>query len=181
MIDGDYGGVDEFGESVEVEFEKPRRGVQLGRFQIDYSKVLVVAVVLAVAILTAMIARNTSSKRKQELAKSVVQCLYDFGTKEQLEAQQRLLKGKVTDTVYNQLTYDNEQRRLNTYLKFNEDSSTVKFLKVTDDCIFYSLECASIEPSRHFVFHYSVNSAGKISKVYEAELIDFIAGGKQWD
>ena len=144
-------------------------------------KVVGVGVVLAVVGLTLVLIRNTSSQKKQELAKRVVECLYDFGTQEQVREKQRELRGLVSEEVYNQLTYDKEQRRLNTYLKFNNDSSTVEFLEVTDDYVVYRLKCASIENGRHFLFQYKVDPSGKLSEVYEAELIDFIAGGSKWD
>lgn len=145
-------------------------------------RVVTLGVACCIVLASVAFVRNGVSKKKQQVAEKVVKCLYDFGSTEQLEANQRELRSLVTKPVYNQLTYDSEERRLNTYLKFNSDSSTVNVLRVTDSCIFYELDCASIESGRHFVFNYKVNGQGKICNVYEAELIDFIAGeAGQWD
>ena len=116
-------------------------------------------------------------RERQDIAKRVVQCLYEFGTLEQLEAQQLELRSLVDGYVYNQLTYDSEERRLNTYLKFSGSASAVNFIEVTDDYVVYSVDCAAIMDGRKFLFQYHLNSVGRIDKVYEAELIDFIAGG----
>lgn len=118
-----------------------------------------------------------ADEERQKIAKRVVQCLYDFGTLEQLEAQQLELRGLVNEYVYNQLTYDNEERRLNTYLKFSGSTSTVNFIEVTDDHVIYSIDCPAIMDGRKFLFQYHLNSLGKVDEVYEAELIDFIVGG----
>lgn len=145
-------------------------------------RIVALSVACCIALTSLVFVKTNVSKKKQEIAEKVVRCLYDFGSTEQLEANQRELHGLVTESVYNQLTYDSEERRLNTYLKFNSDSSTVSVLRATDSCIFYELDCASIESDRHFVFNYKVNDQGKICNVYEAELIDFIAGeAGQWD
>lgn len=145
-------------------------------------RAVIVIVVICTAAIGLFFTKNSVSRKKQSTAESVVKCLYDFGSTEQLEANQRTLRNLVTDSVYNQLTYDSEQRRLNTYLKFNDDASTVEILRITDSCVFYKIKCASIDSSRHFVFNYKVNEHGKICNVYEAELIDFIAGeAGQWD
>lgn len=118
---------------------------------------------------------------RQQTAVEVLKALYDFGTEEQLEAQQLTLRSRVTDEVFNQVSVDNEERRLNTYLKFYGEASTVNILKITDDYIIYGLDCIMIDSKRRFLFVYDTNLEGKINKVYEAELIGFMAGEKQWD
>ncbi len=125
--------------------------------------------------------QSHTSHVKRELAEEVVRALYDFGSTEQLEAQQLTLKSRLTEEVFNQLTVDNEERRLNTYLKFYGEASSVNILKITDDYIIYGLDCIMIDSKRRFLFVYDVNIEGKINKVYEAELIGFMAGEKQWD
>ena len=131
---------------------------------------------LLVIVVSRLVSLHVDRER-QDIAKRVVQCLYEFGTLEQLEAQQLELRSLVDGYVYNQLTYDSEERRLNTYLKFSGSASAVNFIEVTDDYVVYSVDCAAIMDGRKFLFQYHLNSVGRIDKVYEAELIDFIAGG----
>lgn len=142
---------------------------------------LILVVVVAVLFDFFYISLHSSSTNvKEEAGKEVVKLLYDFADMEQLEGQQLQLKSKVTEDVFNQLTVDNEERRLNTYLKFNQEVSTVEFLITTDKYIVYRLDCIALETSRVFLFTYHVNSLGKIDRVYEAELIGFVAGKEQW-
>lgn len=144
-----------------------------------YSQRVAVAAILwlALAVLVSVFLSHSADKERQRIAMRTVQCLYDFGNLEQLEAQQLELSTLVDEYVYNQLVYDNEERRLNTYLKFAGSTSAVNFIEVTDDHVIYSIDCAALMDGRKFLFQYHLNSFGKIDKVYEAELIDFIVGG----
>lgn len=143
---------------------------------------LIVVVAVAVCFDFFYVSLHSNSKGvKEKVGKEVVKLLYDFASMEQLEGQQLQLKSKVTEDVFNQLTVDNEERRLNTYLKFSGEVSTVEFLIVTDRYLVYRLDCVALESSRVFLFAYNVNSLGKIDRVYEAELIGFVAGKEQWN
>lgn len=113
---------------------------------------------------------------KSELGKNVVKMLYEFRSVDSLEFQMSALKNVTTEDVYNQLTVDNEERLLNTYLKFNEEASKVVVEKATDSYVIYSLDCKTIDSTRKFIFMFSVNDDGKICWVRECELIDFIVG-----
>lgn len=117
---------------------------------------------------------------KSQLAVDTIKALYEFGDEDQLEANQSLLKHYVTEDVYNQLTYDNDQRRLNTYLKFSQEATTVNIEKATDSFVIYSVNNETIDADRNFIFVYRTNSAGKICFVREAELLDFIEGEEEW-
>ena len=139
----------------------------------------VIGIFAILFLLASFCITHGASKTKQDVARTVVGLLYDFGTDEQLEAQQLLLKRYLTEDVFNQLTVDNEERRLNTYLKFYGEASTVKFLKVTDDYIVYWIDSAAIDESRRFIFRYRLNSLGMICEVQEAEMINFIDYGNK--
>ena len=120
---------------------------------------LIVVVVVAVCFDFFYVSLHSNSKGvKEKVGKEVVKLLYDFASMEQLEGQQLQLKSKVTEDVFNQLTVDNDDRYL-----------------------VYRLDCVALESSRVFLFAYNVNSLGKIDRVYEAELIGFVAGKEQWD
>ncbi len=142
-----------------------------------------VKLVIGVVLLFVLFSLGLSFKgdeAKKNLGEEVVLLLYDFADLEQLEGQQYKLKSRLTEDVYNQLTVDNEERRLNTYLKFRESTSTVEILKSNERFVIYRLHCDTIQSSRVFLFSFEVNSFGKISYVYEAEMIGFIAGERQW-
>lgn len=109
-----------------------------------------------------------------QLGVQAVKYLYDFGTAEQLDYQMTGLKEITTDAVFNQLTIDNEERTLNTYLKFKNEPVSVDVLKSTSNYVIYSLTTTNISHDRLFVFFFEVNNEGLISSVREVEAIDFI-------
>ena len=85
------------------------------------------------------------------------------------------LKEITTDAVFNQLTIDNEERTLNTYLKFKNKPVTVEVEEITNDYVLYRLKTEEISADRLFCFYYSVNKDGKLDKVREVEAIDFVS------
>lgn len=111
----------------------------------------------------------------KELGTAAVVTLYDFGTVEQLDAQMATLKQITTDEVFQQLTIDNEERTLNTYLKFKGEACTVIILESTENYIIYSLQTPYVESNRKFIFRFTVNGQHKIDWVRESELIDFMS------
>ena len=115
------------------------------------------------------------NRNVQEIGKQAVMCLYDFATVEQLDYQMQALKEITTDAVFNQLTIDNEERTLNTYLKFKNKPVTVEVEEITNDYVLYRLKTEEISADRLFCFYYSVNKDGKIDKVREVEAIDFVS------
>lgn len=109
-----------------------------------------------------------------DIGVQAVNCLYDFGTVEQLDFQMQGLKEITTDAVFNQLTIDNEERTLNTYLKFKNKPVTVEIVSATSDYVLYRLKTEEISADRLFCFYFHVNKSGKIDTVREVEAIDFI-------
>lgn len=142
------------------------------RFAI-YSLVVVGAILF-------VIARGMRDSMAEKAAKDVINDLYSFDSVDSMEINESDLRGRVTTQVFNQLTVDNDERRMNTYLKFRAESSKVKFIKVTDQYVVYSLDCAYIDSSRKFIFIYSIDRSGLISSVYEAELNPFLVGEYEW-
>lgn len=136
------------------------------------------AVVSATAVfLFLLMYRNTVlEKQAAELGETAVKLLYDFGTAEQLDYQMIGLKEITTDAVFNQLTIDNEERTLNTYLKFKNKPVTVNVIKSTSDYVMYSLNTEYISGSRIFVFFFEIDPIeNKIKSVREVEAIDFLS------
>ena len=109
-----------------------------------------------------------------EIGECAVKLLYDFGSPEQLDYQMYDLQQLTTDAVFRQLTIDNEERTLNTYLKFKSEPVTVHVIKSTSTYVLYSLETENVDSSRIFLFLFSVGANGKIEYVREVEGIDFL-------
>lgn len=138
-------------------------------------RILVVAVIAA-SVLIGLIAysRHLTDKKIAELGENAVKLLYDYGTVEQLDFQMSGLKEITTEEVFNQLTIDNEERTLNTYLKFKQDAVTVNVIRSTDKYVMYHLQTNNVSANRIFVFFFTVNDKGLIDWVQEVEAVDFI-------
>ena len=139
----------------EVNFSKGRG--------IVYSIALAMAVCLLTGLAITFNVKRIEAKRTS-IAIEAVQDLYQFSK----------VKDFTTQSVYNQLTVDNEERTLNTYLKFKGAPTTVNVVKATSSYILYTLTNENIDKDRVFIFMYDFNSKGQISKVRESECLDFL-------
>lgn len=101
--------------------------------------------------------------------------LYNFSNLEELDRNMEKLRKITTEEVYEQLTIDNTNRALSTYLKFKGKPSYVTIDDQTNSYVSYHLKTAEVASSRKFIFMYNVNSSGLIDKVREVEAIDFIS------
>ena len=117
--------------------------------------------------------KRIEAKRTQT-AIEVVQDLYQFSKVEDLDKNMLKIRNLTTQSVYNQLTVDNEERTLNTYLKFKGDATSVNVVKATSSYILYTLTNKNIDKDRVFIFMYDCNSKGKLSNVRESECLDFL-------
>lgn len=137
---------------------------------------VVLIVVLSIGIPVSIYTRvqHVAQERVTELGERAVKLMYDFGTVEQLDYQMNDLKAITTDAVFNQLTIDNEERTLNTYLKFKNETVTVDIVRSTNNYVMYHLITTNISAERLFVFFFEVDDSGKICYVREVEAIDFV-------
>ena len=131
--------------------------------------VVSIAFVFSIVLLT-----GQGLSKNAKLGERAVQDLYQFRDVNTLDANMSDLKSIVTEGVFEQLTIDNIDRSLNTYLKFKNEPSSVEILESNDRYILYSLKTKNIDESRVFIFMYEVDSLGKICKVREAECLDFV-------
>lgn len=111
---------------------------------------------------------------KEDLGVELVNAMYNFESPYELDAQMLIVKQITTDSVFNDLTIDNEQRTLTTYLKFKDCSSKVHIIDSTDRYIRYWLESDVIEADREFVLFFNVDNHGLIDEVEEAECVKFL-------
>lgn len=120
--------------------------------------------------------RSNQVHKKIEVGKQAVLAMYNYSDSSQLDLQMKLLKRITTEEVFNQLTFDNTEKSLRTYLSFRESAVSVVFLKCTDTYILYSLNADTIVSSREFIFLYDVSHEGTISYAKEADVNDFTNG-----
>lgn len=140
---------------------------------IVYSIALAMAVCLLTGLAITFNVKRIEAKRTS-IAIEAVQDLYQFSKVEDLDKNMAKLKDFTTQSVYNQLTVDNEERTLNTYLKFKGAPTIVNVVKATSSYILYTLTNENIDKDRVFIFMYDFNSKGQISKVRESECLDFL-------
>lgn len=114
------------------------------------------------------------SKNKVALGEQLVRALYDYDSVYELDAQMTIVKSICSDAVYNDLTIDNEQRTLTTYLKFKQDPVHVVIHNSEYGYVLYSLQTDSVDEDRLFCLYYRIGTEGKIDWVKEVECIEFL-------
>lgn len=115
---------------------------------------------------------NINNNENRSVGVLVVNTLYSYTSPQELDHNMVDLKKLCSEPVYNQLTIDNEERTLNTYLKFKGEPVAVHIIKEQEGVIIYNLETRYISAERQFAFVYKTNR-GKISEVTEYEVIPF--------
>ena len=143
---------------------------RLTKFSIVIAIIIIVMVSMVSCFAVTLNIKRIEAKRTQT-AVEVVQDLYQFSKVEDLDKNMLKIRNLTTQSVYNQLTVDNEERTLNTYLKFKGDATSVNVVKATSS---YTLTNKNIDKDRVFIFMYDCNSKGKLSNVRESECLDFL-------
>ena len=146
---------------------------RLTKFSIVIAIIIIVMVSMVSCFAVTLNIKRIEAKRTQT-AIEVVQDLYQFSKVEDLDNNMLKIRNLTTQSVYNQLTVDNEERTLNTYLKFKGDATSVNVVKATSSYILYTLTNKNIDKDRVFIFMYDCNSKGKLSNVRESECLDFL-------
>lgn len=135
------------------------------------------ASMLVTAVIVIFVQRQYTQnlqKTKINLGEQLVRALYDYETIYELDAQMSIVQSLCTEAVYNDLTIDNEERTLTTYLKFKQDSVHVNIEQSYDGYVLYTLNTESVDNSRLFCLYYRVGDTGKIDWVKEVECIEFL-------
>lgn len=135
-------------------------------------KWVVLTFVISLAALY-IIQSATIQQQRRELGEQAVRLMYQFTEIEQLQFNMIDLKEITTDPVFNQLTIDNEDRTLYTYVKFLGNPTSVNIIKSTSTYVLYSISNTNIDEERRFIFMFDCDNSGKISYVREAEIYDF--------
>lgn len=116
----------------------------------------------------------TMQNQRKDLGIKAVKCMYEFTEVEQLQFNMFDLQKITTEPVFNQLTIDNENRALYTYVKFKCETTSVNIIKATSSYVLYSLKNNNVDSERKFIFMFDCDKTGKISYVREAEINDFV-------
>lgn len=111
--------------------------------------------------------------QKANTGVKAVELMYDFKTAYELNDQMSELKKITTTDIYRELTIDNADRTLNTYLKFKNKPVEVEIIKSTDNYVLYRLNTEVITTNRKFMFVFDTDWLGRINYVREMEVIDF--------
>lgn len=117
---------------------------------------------------------KTLENNKSALGEQLVKALYDYDSVYELDAQMTIVKSICSEAVYNDLTIDNEQRTLTTYLKFKQDPVHVIIHNSEYGYVLYSLQTDSVSEDRLFCLYYRIGAEGKIDWVKEVECIEFL-------
>lgn len=139
-------------------------------------KALLCAVFVGMCILVGFLFRTkmgVSAERKQAVGEQVVKLLYEFSSADSLELQQSKLAMYTTEDVYNQLSTDNLEHTIRTYVWYDCSWATVNFLRCTDSYVVFSMNSDYTTPDQHFIFMFEVDSKGRICYAREAEIDEF--------
>ena len=134
------------------------------------NKLYGVCIVLLVGI---VIFSVLSNKNYSAVAEQVLYDLYTYRTDESYATQINDLKKFVSDEVFVQLTSTENLTNLN-YILWAKKYTDVKVVEATESYVVYYLSSEGFSESRRFIFLYDTNWYGKIVRVREAELYDFI-------
>lgn len=143
------------------------------RFIIKHLQLIVIG---ALAIILFFVLYNDTGNEYLAVDTGVdaVKYLYNFDSVKQLDSHMENLKKITTESVFEQLTIDNTNRTLNTYLKFKGEPTKVIIHEATDTHVLYSLDTKYVDSDRVFAFVFNLNENGKIEYVREMECIDFV-------
>lgn len=132
-------------------------------------------VTICILALLATVSAANINKQRQKAGEQAVKLMYQFVDLQQLQLNMIDLKAITTKPVFNQLTIDNEDRSMYTYMKFKGTKTSVKITKATSTYVLYSIENDNIDSDRKFIFMFDCDKTGKISYVREAEINDFVS------
>lgn len=105
----------------------------------------------------------------------VVKLMYEFDDPLYLGPNYARLKEILSDSMWDKLNIDNDQRVVNSYYKFLNESSSVDFVFVRDGFIVYRLHNDNIAEGTLWVFCYDIVD-GKVDNIREYKLVSVYRG-----
>lgn len=137
----------------------------------DTKKSLITFIPLIILILSFILSSLHKSIGRQT-AENFLEEMYTFSNVSSIETRYKDIEQLVTEDVFEQVT--SLDRTLRAYLKMEGNPSKVHILAEGDGYIIYELICDSLTPGRKFMLVYETNLFGKLNKVRELEVADFI-------
>lgn len=150
-----------------------KKGKKSGSSVVDAVRWILLTLVVSFCVLVTVRSLALESQKK-ELGIQAVELMYQFTEVQQIQLNMIKLKAITTEAVFNQLTVDNEDRALYTYVQFAGDATSVNIIKATSSYVLYSVNNVNIDEQRRFIFMFECDGSGKISYVREAEINDFV-------
>lgn len=129
---------------------------------------------LIIALAFVLVNNQKDSIDSEEIGCRAVRLLYSFHSVQELDANVNELGKFCTPEVFMDLTIDNEERLLGTYLRFLNQPTDVVIEQATQDYIIYRLMNDYVDEKERYVFFFHVDKRGVIDYVREAGLNDFI-------
>ena len=145
--------------------------IKIAKFVVVFGLLIVCAWQVAFYSVKSYMDNNVS---KKALGEELVMAMYNFETPYQLDSQMLIVQTLTTEDVFNDLTIDNEQRTITTYLKFKDCGVKAEIISSGEDYVYYKLDSEVIAENRTFILFFRVNEDGLIDWVKEAECVEFI-------
>ena len=141
-----------------------------------------VAVVAGIGLVAVLVFASTNNQKSsidsEEIGRRAVRLLYSFRSIQELDANVNELGKFCTPEVFMDLTIDNEERLLGTYLRFLNQPTDVVIEQATQNYVIYGLVNDYVDAEEMYVFFFHVDEHGVIDRVREAELNDFIPSNR---
>lgn len=137
-----------------------------------------VAAVAGIGLTAVLVFVSTNNQKggidSEEIGRKAVRLLYSFRSVQELDANVNELGKFCTPEVFMDLTIDNEERLLGTYLRFLNQPTDVVIEQATQNYVIYRLVNDYVDEGERYVFFFHVDERGVIDCVREAGLNDFI-------
>lgn len=138
------------------------------------SSILKIAIVVITGLLiTSILFIVINYLQKESTGIKAVNLMYNFDDVYELDSNMSDLAKITTKDIFSEITIDNQDRALNTYLKFKKNPTKVEIIKSTPYYVLYRLKTESLTGNRKFMMTFDTNWLGKIDYIREMEIIDF--------
>lgn len=133
----------------------------------------IISTIIVTSLISVGVVLGVNYTQKESTGIEAVNLMYDFSDVYELDSNMSKLEDIMTPDIFKEVTIDNQDRALNTYLKFKKNPVKVEIIKSTSSYVLYRLHTDSITGNRKFMMTFDTNLLGKINYIREMEIIDF--------
>lgn len=133
----------------------------------------ITSTIIVTSLISVGVVLGVNYTQKESTGIEAVNLMYDFSDVYELDSNMSKLEDIMTPEIFKEVTIDNQDRALNTYLKFKKNPVKVEIIKSTSSYVLYRLHTDSITGNRKFMMTFDTNLLGKINYIREMEIIDF--------